>query len=385
MRTRRLKARGCAVYHCMSRTVNGAYLFGDREKEVLRRMMWQVADFSGVQILTYALMDNHFHILVRVPARVASVGFGPTHSGAGISDAELMRRWRRLYPRPTKYETASAAVMEKKLAEDGEEAERIRSRLLLRMHDVSEFMKTLKQRFTIWMNHAHGRYGTLWAERFKSVLVEGRGRAMQTMAAYIDLNPVRAGIVEDPKDYRFCGYAEAIAHSMSSGVSAGRGSGGSAGGGGQPEPDRPVQSVSPGPLKKKRAGVSAWSACDGICAIWKEYSSGPSSLRIALQMHREFIFGKRAGEAGLPDLAHSRALQVLEKEKGQLPRATVLRCRVRYFTDGVVLGTENFVRGFIERQQRETRQAHRPKPVRLRGTDWEGLANLRPLRQQVFG
>jgi hypothetical protein len=46
-------------------------------------------------------------------------------------------------------------------------------------------------------------------ERFKSVLVED-GEALRTMAAYIDLNPVRAGMVKDPKDYRWCGYGEAM-------------------------------------------------------------------------------------------------------------------------------------------------------------------------------
>jgi hypothetical protein len=47
-------------------------------------------------------------------------------------------------------------------------------------------------------------------DRFKSVLVEGKGEALRTMAAYIDLNAVRAGLVKDPKDYRWCGYAEAL-------------------------------------------------------------------------------------------------------------------------------------------------------------------------------
>ena len=58
-----------AVYHCMSRTVNGERLFGEREKEMLRRMLHQVADFCGVQVLTYCVMSNHFHVLVRVPDR----------------------------------------------------------------------------------------------------------------------------------------------------------------------------------------------------------------------------------------------------------------------------------------------------------------------------
>ncbi len=52
---------------------------------------------------------------------------------------------------------------------------------------------------------------TLWEDRFRSVLVERKGQALRAMAAYIDLNPVRAKICDDPKDYRWCGYAEAVA------------------------------------------------------------------------------------------------------------------------------------------------------------------------------
>ena len=66
------------------------------------------------------------------------------------------------------------------------------------MWDVSAFMKLLKQRFTQWFNRRHRRKGTLWEERFKSVLVEGSHQVLATMAAYIDLNPVRARLVEDP-------------------------------------------------------------------------------------------------------------------------------------------------------------------------------------------
>ena len=51
-----------AVYHCMTRIVNGKRLFKDRGKEMLPKMLWQVADFSGVEILTYRIMSNHFHV-----------------------------------------------------------------------------------------------------------------------------------------------------------------------------------------------------------------------------------------------------------------------------------------------------------------------------------
>ena len=244
-----------AVYHCMTRTVNGEMLFKNREKEVLRKMLWQVADFSGVEILTYCIMSNHFHVLVRVP------------EPKKLSDKELMRRYKILYPKPTKYQSASTKVMEEKLQEDGDEAEAIRRKLLTRMNDVSEFMKTVKQRFSVWFNCNHRRYGTLWADRFKSVLVEGKGNPLQTMAAYIDLNPVRAGIVEDPEDYRFCGYAEAVVGNNLS-----------------------------------RAGLSV---------VWSTHADGSSrahaSCEEALQMHRKLIFGKRAAEAGISEMSRKKA------------------------------------------------------------------------------
>jgi len=70
-------------------------------------------------------------------------------------------------------------------------------------------MKSLLERFTKWFNRMHSRSGTLWEDRFKSVIVES-GVAARTMAAYIDLNPVRAGMVKDPADYRWSSYGEAV-------------------------------------------------------------------------------------------------------------------------------------------------------------------------------
>lgn len=324
MRTRRLKVEGAeAAYHCMTRTVNGERLFGDREKEVLRKIFWQVADFCGVELLTYCIMSNHFHVLVRVP------------NASEVSDRELMRRYKVLYPKPTKYQTASIEVMESDLKQGGEEADVIRRKLVARMGDVSEFMKTVKQRFSVWYNRSHQRYGTLWAERFKSVLVEGEGAALQTMAAYIDLNPVRAEIVKDPKDYRFCGYAEAV------------------------------------------VGHSA--AAKGLKAIWRDFGAEP------LKAHRELIFGKRAFDSNASEMSRKRALKILEDEGAVLPKSTVLRCRVRYFTDRAILGSREFVESHVGAWQLSKRRKFPPKPNLLRGADWQDLATIQGLRKHVFG
>jgi len=325
-RIRSSKASGVsAIYHAMSRTVGGAFLFEDREKEVLRKMIRQVADFCGVEVLTYCIMSNHFHVLIRVP-------FADT-----VSDAELLRRFKVLYPKPTKYQVASFAEIERLLRAGGDDATEVRQRLLARMADLSEFMKTVKQRFSVWYNRNHGRYGTLWADRFKSVLVEGEGNPLQTMAAYIDLNPVRAGLVEDPKDYRFCGYAEAVAGEV--------------------------------------------AAKKGLIAIWAD--RGAKRIDSALRAHRSLIFGKRASEPGLPEMSRKQALKVLDAD-GHLPKAAMLRCRVRYFTDGAILGSAEFVRGFTGAWQMERQRKHPPKVNTMRG-DWGSLAVIQGLRKQVFG
>jgi putative transposase len=83
----------------MTRTVNGDMLLKDREKEILRKMLWQVADFCGAEILTYCIMSNHFHVLLRIPEQ------------AILSDAELMRRYKVLYLKPTKFQSALTQVM----------------------------------------------------------------------------------------------------------------------------------------------------------------------------------------------------------------------------------------------------------------------------------
>ncbi len=75
-------------------------------------------------------------------------------------------------------------------------------------------MKTLKQRFTQWFNTRVNRRGTLWENRYKSVLLEGRGDPLKIMALYVDLTPVREGLAKDPKNYRWCGYGEATSGSQ---------------------------------------------------------------------------------------------------------------------------------------------------------------------------
>ncbi|MDR1010960.1 MAG: transposase [Opitutaceae bacterium] len=334
MRGPRIKIHGeDAVYHCISRTVNGERLFDENAKEMLRQQIWRIADYCGVTIYTYAIMDNHFHVLIRVPKK------------APVADAELLRRYRLLYPKPTRYQSVSLAAAEAQLKAGGPDAEAWRKQQLALMNDVSAFMKLLKLRFTIWFNKTHSRYGTLWAERFKSVLVQPTGNVIRTMSAYIDLNPVRAGMVEDPKDYRFCGYGEAV---------AGR--------------------------NKARDGL--------IEVVGEDYAR---SWKCAHDdCYRPMIMGSgampRTGKARISDELFEETVRA----KGKLPLTTALRCRIRYFTDGAVLGSREFVAKQLTTYRRKTGLLRKKQPRTLPPVcDWGSAATddimvMRTPRRRTF-
>lgn len=198
MRTRRIKASPEAsngLYHCISRVVDRRLVFGDTEKEHFCRLLRGYARFCGVRILTHCVMGNHFHLLVEVPKRPDDPP----------DDDELIERIAAIHsPERTR-------VIGELLSRAGPvEREALRQRLWRRMGDISQFLKELKQRFSQWHNLRQGRHGTLWEERFKSVLIGPGGRALSTVAAYIDLNPVRAGLVSHPAAYRWSGCGGAV-------------------------------------------------------------------------------------------------------------------------------------------------------------------------------
>ena len=199
MRKSRLIGEGRTFYHCMSRVVDKQFIFNEEEKNYFRKTMRKLEDFLGVRVITYCLMSNHFHVLIEVPDKDETPSLTPD---------QLLELIPILYGKNTVLDVKQ----ELKRAEGNAEwTKKILDRYEYRRCDLSYFMKELKQRFTQWYNRKQGRRGTLWEDRFKSVLVEGNENALITMAAYIDLNPVRAGMVDDPKDYQWCGYGEAVA------------------------------------------------------------------------------------------------------------------------------------------------------------------------------
>ena len=291
--------------------------FGVDEKEQFRAYMRMYENFSGCRVLSYCLMCNHVHLLLEVP---------PMKEG-GLTDGELLKRLRAIYS------AAFVSGVAKELSEAREKirnglgnevlAERIHERYTYRMHDLGEFMKTLLLRFSRWFNTRHERTGALWESRFKSVLVE-EGCAAKTMAAYIDLNPVRAGMVADPAEYRWSSYGEAM--------------GGGAKGNG----------------KKARAGlvraIMAHQGCEADARHWagrvsREYrmillEAGEENLREVVNEGGGLEV--KVVRKGMKKTVVDAELERLQRNR-DVAMGKMLRCRVRYFTDGAVIGSRGFV------------------------------------------
>ncbi len=203
-------------YHVMSRTCGGEVWFDDIEKEALRRVLWRVAEFCGVQVLTYCIMGNHFHALIAVPHRATFMQRFEGPEG----ENRLLGHLRTLYSKNYIEQLEMEIAQWRRLGLESMVQNKLES-FKRRMADLSQFVKEVKERYSRWFNKRRERRGTLWMDRFKSVLVEGSRRqgssvkkeldAVRAMAAYIDLNPVRAGLVKEAREYAWSGYGEACA------------------------------------------------------------------------------------------------------------------------------------------------------------------------------
>ena len=316
-------------YHVMSRVVDRRHVFGELEKEFFLRTMRRLEAFTGVRVLTYCLMSNHFHLLLEVPEVVK------------LDNKDLMKRLEEFYPKQKmatiRQEFERAQLHTKETGNSRWEKE-LHEKYLCRMGDLSIFVKELKERFTKWYNRREERRGTLWEERFKSVLVENSEKALLTMAGYIDLNPVRAGIVDDPRKYRHCSYAEAVA-------------------GGE----------------LAREGITSLLQMHGQKGSWRSISAQYRKLLFSAGMQTDESTGFT------PHIAQ----QVL-KEGGELPLGELIRCHVRYFNDGVALGSRLFVEEVFTQNRSLFGERRKTGAQKMKGGDWEGLFCLRNLSHALI-
>jgi putative transposase len=319
-RPREVRRGECAAYHCMSRTVAGQFLLGHEEKLVLRRRMRDLAEFCQIRVHTHTTLSNHFHVVLSVPAQVR------------LKDGQLLKRLRRFYgPQHCKTEEFAQAMKHPQ----SPLLEALRAGYLARMGDLAVFMKELKEGFSKWFNKVHERFGTLWAERYKSVILPVLPAVMVYLAAYVDLNAVRAGLVGDPGHYEHCGYAEARAR--------------------------------PGPA---REGL----ACLLPGRRWPEQE----------RYYRKYLYlqGSQGKDSEQRVLDPAEAIERLERT-GRLERVEMLHLKLRPFTEGIAVGFEAFVEGIFQEFRQKFCKKRTQGGWRLVGADWGGLMSLKKFKNPV--
>ena len=286
------------VYHVISRTCLDGFPLSDKEKDHFLAVVHRFAAIYFAEILGFCVMGNHFHMLVRMPA------------ASSISDEAIAERYLSVF----KAKTAPNPI---RLNE-----------LRTKWTSLSEFIGDIKQHFSLGYNKRHQRKGTFWAERFKSVIVQD-GRTLVNCLAYIDLNPIRAGIEKRPEDYRWCslGYH--------------------------------LQSRNSNNLLSLDFGMQEWDVHD------------PGEQ---LRLYREFVYLTGAVDRG-KGVIDKRALERAQATNFQYTRADRFMLRVSWYTRGTILGTQDFVEKTCDKLGLKTSDNRRP--IKIPGLD-ETYSHRRP-------
>ena len=198
-RSEQFSADEICVVHSIQRCVRKAWLAGVDpvsgvdyafRKEWIRRRMESLASVFAIDVLSYAIMSNHMHQILRNRPDVC----------AQWSDEEVAIRWLRVFPgrrleehlaEPTENDVKTLVRDKTRLAE-------VRRRLC----DVSWFMRALSEPIARMANKQDECTGRFWEGRFKAQrIIDEAGLLACSM--YVDLNPVRAAIVSGPEGCKF--------------------------------------------------------------------------------------------------------------------------------------------------------------------------------------
>ena len=253
-------------------------------------------------------MGNHFHLLVKMI---------PEHK---YSDDEIKGRYERYYG-------------SREDPGDGQ-----MHLLRQRWSSLSEYVKEIKQTFSRYYNKNHGRRGFFWSERFKSLIVEN-GETLINCLAYIDLNPVRAGIVERPEDYRWnsLGYH--------------------------------IQTNNKDRFLSTDFGLKGFNV---------------KSEKERVRLYRKYVY--ETGAIQLSDKQHTKTIdeKIVAKERKkafEISRKDRFLYRTRYFTDSGIIGSREFVSITYQQFKHLFQSKHEKKPKLVKGLN--GLYSLKRLSEMI--
>ena len=290
-----------AVYHVMTRTALDGLPFGALEKDEFVRIIRVYSKIYFTEILGFTIMGNHIHLVLRMfPDRY-------------FTDKEIRKRFQACY------------------GEDGMVSRKKIKELREKWSSLSEFMKEVKQTFSRYYNKLHDRRGTLWGERFKSLIVEN-GETLINCLAYVDLNAVRAGIVERPEDYRWCSLGYHI----------------------------------------QTGNRDNFLSLDfGL----KEF--GVRSAKERLKYYKKFVYETGAVDAGKGAKIKAEIVEAERKNDFEIMRGDLFKQRTRYFTDSGIIGSKEFVITNFKRFKHLFQSRHEKKPKAVRGLN--GVYSLKRL------
>jgi len=297
------------VYHVMSRTALAGFPLEAFEKDFLLDLITRLSSLFFTETYGFSLMGNHFHLLVKMVP------------GDRFSDEEVKNRLELYYG--------------EKKAELGEgQLPFIREKLA----SLSEFVREIKVNFTRFYNKRHGRRGYFWGDRFKSVIVE-KGETLINCLAYIDLNPVRAGIVEKPEDYRWSSLGYHIQTNNKDGF---------------------------------------LSTDFGL----KEFNVKSQKERV--RRYREYVY--ETGAILPSDKPYVKAVdhKIVAKERNrgfEISRTDRFLYRTRYFTDSGIIGSKEFVFGTYQQFKHLFQSKHEKKPKSVKGL--VGMFSLKRLAERI--
>jgi hypothetical protein len=205
-----------------------------------------------------------------------------------------------------------------------------------KLSNLSEFVREIKVGFTRYYNQRHNRRGYFWGDRFKSVIVD-KGETLVNCLAYIDLNPLRAGIVDRSEDYRWnsLGYH--------------------------------IQTQNKDHFLSTDFGLKELNA---------------KSLKERIRRYRRYVY--EAGALNRPDKMQVKVIddKVLAKERKkefEISRINRFRYRTRYFTDSGIIGSKEFVAANYQRFKHLFFSKHEKKPKPVKGLD--GMYSLKRLSE----
>ncbi len=280
-----------AWYHLHCRVSGRRGEFPLADAAPTRRLIETIEHFSRIyfcDVAAFCVMGNHYHLVVKFEGERT------------VDREELRARTRIMYPG-----TAAQAQIE---LWSEHQWEHYRKRLF----DVAEFMRNVQMAYARWYNRFYERHGRFWADRYKSVIL-GDEAAVLDCILYVELNPVRAGLVERPEEWRGSSiYLREIARD---------------------DWLMPLTRVFNEPNRKK-----------------------------ALAEFRERLYYRGAVPTREGQAAISQ--EVLDREivRG-FSSSGLYRRRLRYFVDGLAVGTEEFIRDQIERMREDGRYRRRKNPI----------------------